>query len=542
MSLWGGRERRFREEADPMGRIPHTILVGSTRLRAGTLAALVSPLPAPPAAGQGAQLYPGQQHPFGTLARAMALADMDGDGHLDLMGVAQTEPSGVLAISFGDGSGGFGGDWTTDTLASSGARPDAAADLNGDGAVDLALVETGSGLMRLWPGLGTGVFGPLEPFAGPTHVADLAAVDVDADGALDLVVLSETGLSVSRGTLTGELLAPTFLDTSAWGTAFVHGLFGGNVTGDGVADLVALSTDISGSVRLISLVAGGPGFAALDGAVVTLASFTPQESPVARLPRDLDGDGHQDLVVGRGNDAALRTALGTGACTFTPMGPNLSTGDVDEPDLLLTGDWNEDGLDDVLAVGTGPPGPVDPAAIAVMLSLGDGSLVHVGTRHIGGSPHQGAVRDVDGDGHLDWVFNDFVHTRILRGNGAGAFGIEHRLPGTLGLTPKLSVVGSLQPVSVNALQVVDGRGFAPVFHVFGLGHLGLPARGGVLVPTLDLLIGGLFLDDQGQGALPFALPLPGVPAGTQLYLQSWIVDPAGPVGFAATNGVKLCLP
>lgn len=109
---------------------------------------------------------------------AGAAADLDGDGDLDL---AYPVADGV-AVTYAHGP--------TRTLSSKkGARSVRAADLNADGSQDL-LIETREG---------TTLFGSLEPkdFEIPGTVA---AVDLDADGDLDLVASSGARwINASRG-------------------------------------------------------------------------------------------------------------------------------------------------------------------------------------------------------------------------------------------------------------------------------------------------------------------------------------------------------
>ena len=66
-------------------------------------------------------------------------------------------------------------------------------------------------------------------------------------------------------------------------------------------------------------------------------------------------------------------------------------------------------------------------------------------------------------------------------------------------------------------------------------------RSGVLVPNADVLVPGLPTDANGELFLPFIWPA-GVPSGFHLYFQDWIVDPAGPKGFSASNGLQALTP
>ena len=66
--------------------------------------------------------------------------------------------------------------------------------------------------------------------------------------------------------------------------------------------------------------------------------------------------------------------------------------------------------------------------------------------------------------------------------------------------------------------------------------INVPFKGGVLVPKVDLLIMGLATDGTGELVLGSTWPT-GIPPATTMYFQHWIVDPAGPKGLSASNGL-----
>jgi hypothetical protein len=70
--------------------------------------------------------------------------------------------------------------------------------------------------------------------------------------------------------------------------------------------------------------------------------------------------------------------------------------------------------------------------------------------------------------------------------------------------------------------------------VIGLAKASLPFKGGVLVPSPDVVV-PLATGPAGTFALPFVWPA-GIPGGLQLWFQTWIQDAAAVAGFAASNG------
>ncbi|MCB9896699.1 MAG: S8 family serine peptidase [Planctomycetes bacterium] len=114
------------------------------------------------------------------------------------------------------------------------------------------------------------------------------------------------------------------------------------------------------------------------------------------------------------------------------------------------------------------------------------------------------------------------------------------LGGTYGV-PSLAGAGTLAPGSTWHLDLTHAARNVPVTLVLGLSQLGAPFKGGTLVPSPDLIVGGLVTNGVGALAISSTWPA-GVPSGASLWLQEWIADATGPVGFTATNGVQLTTP
>ncbi|MCA8955816.1 MAG: hypothetical protein KDC87_07070, partial [Planctomycetes bacterium] len=104
--------------------------------------------------------------------------------------------------------------------------------------------------------------------------------------------------------------------------------------------------------------------------------------------------------------------------------------------------------------------------------------------------------------------------------------------------PNLALSGPLTANSTVNLSLTNAIENAPAYLGFGLGAtLDLPFMGGVLVPNIGL--GGavpIATNSQGQLVINNA-PFVGLPKGTLLTLQCWIVDANGPFGLSASNAV-----
>jgi hypothetical protein len=109
------------------------------------------------------------------------------------------------------------------------------------------------------------------------------------------------------------------------------------------------------------------------------------------------------------------------------------------------------------------------------------------------------------------------------------------LAGTNG-DPELSGTGSLEPFSALSITVSNALASSAGTLFLGLSNLSAPFKGGTLVPFPFLTIG---LPTAPGGGFTLPATWPGnLPSGFTFYLQYWLVDPAGPVGLASTNGLS----
>lgn len=168
------------------------------------------------------------------------------------------------------------------------------------------------------------------------------------------------------------------------------------------------------------------------------------------------------------------------------------------------------------------------------------------TKFTKGCPH-------DGSGEL-WTIVGGVHSPALSADFNRHFVnhlMDHPKPGDwldLGFsidgtrgTPTL--VGDSSLVGGTPLNLFVGGALenTPAFLVVGLDTTYAPFGGGTLVPCPDVIVAGLSTDASGQYMVSSDLPV-GLPTGFSIYFQSWQLDPLGPAGFSATNGLGGIIP
>lgn len=244
------------------------------------------------------------------------IADMNGDGHLDLVHGPARKSGGVPTVFLGDGAG----NWQPWMAAQFPEAPYdygdvVAADWNNDGKMDLglafhtrgllALVGDGKGGFKIWSeGIGldvTGVPTGRPPFS--SRAVD--AVDWDGDGLTDLVALSEgpRGFEHINARTTNGLVFYRNLGDGTW-TRYVDeksSIFGdklsvADVDGDGKPEVVT-STNYAGERGLVNRWIGGePGWQS-----VLVDAVRPSALIWSSATGDFDGDGREDLALGYRN-------------------------------------------------------------------------------------------------------------------------------------------------------------------------------------------------------------------------------------------------
>jgi len=113
--------------------------------------------------------------------------------------------------------------------------------------------------------------------------------------------------------------------------------------------------------------------------------------------------------------------------------------------------------------------------------------------------------------------------------------LGHALAGSKG-PPELLGTGPLSAHSDNTIELANGNPSSSAILVIGLSQLNAPLKGGTLVPYPMRLV-WLATNPAGDLNLGFIWP-GGVPVGTSFLFQYWIVDPVGPQGLAASNGLE----
>jgi hypothetical protein len=462
------------------------------------------------------------------LALSMALADLTGNGNLDL--VFGTPATGIVNIAMGNGDGTFQKpiQISTGNYFNSGDLAEiAVGDFTGDGKLDLLVAgnaHPGHDQLTLIAGNGDGTFQPPVTIATGLTIFSTAVGDLSGNGKLDIVTLDDyqhvqifmgngdgtfqapvsylTGsypTDVTLADLTGDgkqdIITADYLDASVgvllnngdgtFATVTKYnvrdlpsGVVVGNFTANGIPDIVAIDTSAS-FLAGFSLLPGNGDGTFQDSCQTPEGSHGPPDRIVSG---DLTGSGLDSIVASdsSGNGVSVLVNNGHGgfdAPVFYPTGPNSN------PQGVALADLSGNGILDLVVTDAGTN------AISVFPGNGDGTFRAPVTYACAGSnPTNLAIGDVFGNGNLDVVTLDADSSDIsvFPGNGDGTFGqpvaYNDRVASSLAAPTEGIVLADLNgdgklDVAVNGTEDAginmllnngDGTFGAPVHLVWGL--------------------------------------------------------------------------
>jgi len=390
---------------------------------------------------------------------SVAAADVDADGHADMLVAVSGGAGSFLSARLGEGDGTFAD--PIGSVAGQDAFCPGVADFDGDGVLDAAVANLSSGTVTVLEGLGDGTFGARRVETGerPRY---LFVGDLNNDAHLDLVTVNDVPssdddtVSVHLGHGDGTFGAPAVYPAPVR----PYTVNGGDFDGDGLVDLVVgtswgleqlwfmrnlgggafgvpgeLATEAGGNPFQVAdldldghLDVVGPN-AAGDRLIVALGNpdgtfqdevvYLVHDGPRAVWVGDFDGDGWPDLADASAGDDSVSVLLNAGDGTFGGV-HDYPTGDA--PSRIFGADLNGDGSLDLATANVGD------GSVSVLLGYGDGTFAAPGAFPVGfvADPEPNAITgaDVNNDGHLDLVVSSDQAgaVSVLPGLGDGTFG------------------------------------------------------------------------------------------------------------------------
>lgn len=261
------------------------------------------------------------------------ISDLDGDGWPDIL--TTNASAGSVSILLNDAGGSFSEAPESPTAVGNGTRQVAVGDLDGDGHPDLVSANSGDWEVSVLRGNGDGTFTPVGAIAVERHPTGVAIADLDGDGELDLAVTNyfsdDLSILLGNGDATFDQAPGSPVAIDAIGP-YMPAI--ADVNGDGIPDIATANAD-SDSVSVL-LGDGSGGFApAAD------SPFAVGTSPYALAFGDLNGDGRPDLVVPNWNSNDVSILLNT--YVFRPGAPLDVTATAGDGEATVT--WSPPALD-----------------------------------------------------------------------------------------------------------------------------------------------------------------------------------------------------
>ena len=290
--------------------------------------------------------------------RDVQMADMNGDGNLDLLTTSYASSGGGVILNLGNGNGTFK---TFTSILTKGTRPYSiqVADINRDGKLDVvASLPTTANFATLL-GNGNGTFKAPASVASTANNFNFVLTDINNDGILDIVTeigngsTTSSSVGVLLGNGNGTFKAQTTFSPGT-GVGIVN-LANGDVNGDGNMDIVTANYQTDSASILL-----GNG----NGAFVTPTSVPLGDGTKMVALADMNNDGKLDLVSLNALGNNISIALGNGNGTFLPA-VNKAISNASSLKQFEITDLNGDGNLDVLTGGS---------SIVFSMGNGDGSL------------------------------------------------------------------------------------------------------------------------------------------------------------------------
>lgn len=351
---------------------------------------------------------PGSPVPVGKGSGTVIFADVNGDRLPDLLSRHLLERSLVMRV--GDGRGGFTVGEAAPLRFEFEPGGMAAADLNGDGMLDLAVTPGRLDIVDVYLGIGKGAFrkAPGSPFTvtnadEPFNKRTIRLLDINEDGHPDIVTANgrrRNTFAVLFGDGKGSFTRGPEVAIDKGQDGYV--LDFADVNGDRHLDVVTASRkgfEDAAPGRVSVRFGNGKGVFALS----SQSPFETAGGPRSVTIADFNGDRHPDVAIAN-RDGLLSLFTNDGRGAFSPASGSPMALGVDGHSVIAE-DVNRDGRMDLVCANVN--------TVVVLLGGGSSFVPAPGSPYRAGpGSYHATVADVNRDGKLDIAASSFEGNAI----------------------------------------------------------------------------------------------------------------------------------
>ncbi|CAF4605929.1 unnamed protein product, partial [Rotaria socialis] len=230
----------------------------------------------------------------------VVVVDVNGDGKVDI--VVANSASNSVGVLIDTGSGTFIAQVTYSTGTGSSPQFVAAADVNGDGKIDITVANYWGGNIGVLINNGNGTFAAQVTYStgGSSNPQVVAAADVNMDSKVDIIVANSASNSVGVFLNVGNIAFAPQVPYSTGSTSGPNSMVVIDLNGDGKLDLVT-SNNAAGSFSVFL----GTG----SGKFLTPTTYLIGSSISYVAPADINGDGKIDIIIALSNGNSIAVFL-----------------------------------------------------------------------------------------------------------------------------------------------------------------------------------------------------------------------------------------